>query len=107
MRSIQKPDLLAAFAVELKAARSARKITQDQLAYSTGINRVSIARIEVGRFQPTISMLFDICRGLDMPAEELIGSTRLRLEKNQTIQRLISPAQVAVLAERRSESALA
>lgn len=104
MRSPKMPDLLSAFAVELKLARAQRKITQDQLAYRTGISRVSIARIEVGQFQPTISMLFHLCKGLDMPPADLIAQTTARYEKDKEIQTLISPAELKTLTERRSPS---
>lgn len=101
MRSPKMPELLDAFAIALKAARAEKKISQDRLAYSTGISRVSIARIELGQFQPTISMLFHLCRGLDITPEELIAQTRSRLEKDKQIQTLISSSEVAALAERR------
>jgi transcriptional regulator with XRE-family HTH domain len=101
MRSPKMPDLLHAFAIALKAARADKKISQDMLAYSTGISHASIARIELGQFQPTISMLFYLCKGLDMPPEDLIAKTRLRLEKDKQIQMLISPTEVAKLVERR------
>ena len=101
MRSPKIPALLYAFAIALKAARAEKKISQDSLAYSTGISRVTIARIELGQFQPTISVLFHLCRGLDMNPADLIEKTRLRLEKDKQIQTLISPQEVAHLAQRR------
>ena len=96
------PELLHAFAIALKAARAEKKISQDMLSYSTGISRASIARIELGQFQPTISMLFHLCRGLDMNPADLIENTRTRLEKDKEIQSLISAGELAKLAERRA-----
>jgi transcriptional regulator with XRE-family HTH domain len=105
MRSPKMPDLLHAFAIALKAARAEKKISQDRLAYSTGISRASIARIELGQFQPTISVLFHLCRGLDMNPAELIENTRIRLEKDKQIQSLISPLEINELLKRRKPTA--
>jgi XRE family transcriptional regulator, regulator of sulfur utilization len=101
MRSPKIPELLNAFAIALKAARADKKISQDRLAYCTGISRVTIARIELGQFQPTISVLFHLCRGLEINPADLIEHTRLRLEKDKAIQSLISPIEVAELKKRR------
>lgn len=101
MRSPKMPELLHAFAIALKMARAEKNISQDSLAYRTGISRASIARIELGQFQPTISMLFHLCKGLDMPPADLIAQTTARYEKDKEIQSLISPTEVAKLVERR------
>jgi transcriptional regulator with XRE-family HTH domain len=104
MRSPKNTDLMTAFAVELKSLRNASEITQRELALSSGVSRASIARIELAENQPTISVLFDLSKGLGVPAEVLIAGTRQRFEKNKEIQSFISPKELRLLAARRAEN---
>jgi DNA-binding XRE family transcriptional regulator len=82
MRSSPKNiDLLVAFSAALKEARRNSQVTQDMLAYQSGISRTTIARIESGKIQPSISVLFHLCDGLGIKPEELIKLTRLQFNK--------------------------
>ncbi|MFI3236665.1 MAG: helix-turn-helix transcriptional regulator [Lachnospiraceae bacterium] len=47
-------------------ARKQAKLTQQQLAEKTGINRSDISKLENGNANPTIALLQRIAEGMDM-----------------------------------------
>jgi len=47
-------------------ARKKMKLTQQQLADKTGINRADISKLENGTTNPTIALLQRIAEGMDM-----------------------------------------
>lgn len=51
------------------ALRKAKKLTQDDIAARTGIARSNIARIESGKYVPTIEVLAKLALALDMKLE--------------------------------------
>ena len=53
----------------IKKARKGQKITQEQLADFTGLQRVGIVRIEAGQTEPKISTLLKICQMLGLKLE--------------------------------------
>ncbi|MBQ4464978.1 MAG: helix-turn-helix transcriptional regulator [Oscillospiraceae bacterium] len=55
----------------LKAARSARKLSQAELAAMVGVSRNTISSLETGQFQPTAKLALILCIALDMKFEEL------------------------------------
>jgi transcriptional regulator with XRE-family HTH domain len=62
---------LKAFAKQLKAVRKRHGVTQEKLAYSSGLALSQIARIETARTNPTLSTIFTIARTLDVDLKEL------------------------------------
>lgn len=57
-------------------ARKRRNLTQQQLADTLGINRVSLARIEAGTRSPSMALALRIARELGEPVETLFGGER-------------------------------
>ena len=55
----------------LKEARSARGLSQAQLAQMVGVSRNTISSLETGQFQPTAKLALILCIALDMKFEEL------------------------------------
>ncbi len=53
----------------IKKARKSQKITQEQLADFTGLQRIGIVRIEAGQTEPKISTLLKICQILGLKLE--------------------------------------
>ena len=53
----------------IKKARKSQKITQEQLADFTGLQRIGIVRIEAGQTEPKISTLLKICQMLGLKLE--------------------------------------
>jgi XRE family transcriptional regulator, regulator of sulfur utilization len=58
----------------IKAIRSRKGVTQDQLAELAGLNRVHLYRIETGRQSMTLRTLKIIADALDVRMRDLIGS---------------------------------
>ena len=58
-----------------KRVRQLRKdqddMTQDQLAYESGLSREEISRIENGKKAPSLNTLISLSKGFDMPLKEL------------------------------------
>ena len=55
----------------LKAARSEKGLSQQQLADMVGVSRNTITSIETGQFNPTAKLALILCIALDKKFEEL------------------------------------
>lgn len=55
----------------LKAARSEKGLSQQQLADMVGVFRNTISSIETGQFNPTAKLALILCIALDKKFEEL------------------------------------
>ena len=55
----------------LKAARSEKGLSQQQLAGMVGVSRNTISSIETGQFNPTAKLALILCIALDKKFEEL------------------------------------
>ncbi len=56
----------------LKQYRAARRWTQQQLADAVGFSRAYIARLEIGRHDPTLSTLVKVARALRVKVTRLL-----------------------------------
>ena len=57
--------------VRLKAARSALDMSQGELAEKVGVTRQTIGLIELGKYNPTLSVCIAICKVLNKTLDEL------------------------------------
>jgi XRE family transcriptional regulator, regulator of sulfur utilization len=57
----------------LRAIRSARGFTLDELATRCGVSRGTLSQIETCRTNPTLAVLWKIASGLDVPFSTLLG----------------------------------
>ncbi len=55
----------------LREARTAKKLSQEQLAALVGVSRNTISSIETGQFSPTAKLALILCIALDRKFEEL------------------------------------
>ena len=55
----------------LKLARTAKGMSQAELAAAVGVTRQTIGLIELGRYNPTLKLCLSICWALDMKLNEL------------------------------------
>lgn len=81
MRSNQDPELLRAFAAELKVRRTALEISQDALAIDAHVNRFFLAKLEVAKTSPSLTSLFRLAEGLKVEPHILIQSVAKRYRK--------------------------
>ena len=58
---------------ELRRAREATGMSQEQLSFAAGISRPYVSQLERDLKSPTLDVLFRICAALGLPASELIA----------------------------------
>jgi transcriptional regulator with XRE-family HTH domain len=68
-----------AFGIELRARRLEANLTQEQLAFEAEIQRVYVSKLELGRAQPTLTMLLTLARALDCTAGDLVDAVEQRI----------------------------
>ncbi len=78
MRPSTLPQLIQALALEIKVRRQELGLTQEDLAGRMEIDRPYVSLIEVGRKQPTLSVLYKLARGLDLSLAELMARVERR-----------------------------
>lgn len=59
--------------MKLRKIRKARKLTQGQLAERAGVTREYIARLEAGRYDPTLSTIEKLAKALRVKVNDLVG----------------------------------
>src|SRR3954469_18875898 len=60
-------------AANLRRLRERRKLTQQDLAERSGVPRPTLAHLESGEANPTLSVLVRVAEGLGTSIEELVG----------------------------------
>ena len=78
MRASQNVAFVKAFAAELKSRRLGIGLSQEALALDCGVNRTFIAKMELARNQPSLSVLLRLSEGLGAELPELLASTLIR-----------------------------
>ncbi len=58
---------------ELRKAREAAGLSQERLAFEAGVHRTYVGLLERGKKSPTLSVLFRICKALDISPSQLIA----------------------------------
>jgi transcriptional regulator with XRE-family HTH domain len=81
MRPSRNQSLVDALAIEVKARRAELRYTQEDLAGRCELDRPYISLIEVGRKQPTISVLYSLSRGLGLSFGDFADRIDRRLKK--------------------------
>ena len=83
MRKTGDAALLRAAAIEIKARRAALGISQEELAHRAGLNRTSIARVEIAQTQLSMSGIFRVAAALDTDVSNLMDAIGRRYAKEQ------------------------
>nr|WP_217447327.1 helix-turn-helix transcriptional regulator [Burkholderia pyrrocinia] len=71
--------MAAAFGAVLRERRLRAELTQEQLAFEADIQRVYVSGLELGRYQPTLTMLFKLAKALGCAPGELVSEVDTRL----------------------------
>jgi len=58
---------------ELRKARKAAGLTQEQLAFAAGVDRTYISHLECDKKSPTVAMLFKICGPMGVAPSTIIS----------------------------------
>ncbi|MEH3085456.1 MAG: helix-turn-helix transcriptional regulator [Xylophilus ampelinus] len=72
--------LLAAFASVLKDIRRDCGFSQEQLALRAGVDRTFVGKLESGRNQPSLAVLFKLADASSVEPEEFVRLIRSRIE---------------------------
>jgi transcriptional regulator with XRE-family HTH domain len=75
MASTKAPDIGKIFGTVLRRCRSEKNISQEELAFQSGVDRTFVSRLERGIRQPTITTLIGIGRALGVSAADLMRET--------------------------------
>ena len=59
---------------ELRKAREAAGLSQEQLAFEAGVHRTYVSLLERDKKSPTLAVLFRVCKALNISASQLIAS---------------------------------
>lgn len=81
MRPSRNQTLIEALAVEVKVRRQELGFTQEDLAGRCDLDRPFISLIEVGKKQPSISVLYRIATALDLKFGEFCDRIDMRYRK--------------------------
>jgi transcriptional regulator with XRE-family HTH domain len=74
-------DIKIVFGKVLKQVRQEKKISQEQLAFDSNLDRSYISKLETGVYQPSISTIFAISQALGVKMSDLIIATEKQLAK--------------------------
>jgi transcriptional regulator with XRE-family HTH domain len=83
MPSSQNQSLMQAFASEVRSRRAALKISQDELAFRSGLSRTFIGKMETARNQPSLTAFCKIADGLETSAFDLMKAVQIRFSREQ------------------------
>jgi transcriptional regulator with XRE-family HTH domain len=61
------------FGQVLRELRTARRLTQEQLAEASGCHRAHVSFLERGLKSPTLSMIFQLAAALDVSPTEIVS----------------------------------
>jgi transcriptional regulator with XRE-family HTH domain len=84
MRPSKNQALINALATEIKLRRRALGFSQEDLAGHCQLDRPYISLIEVGRKQPTLSVLLRLADGLQYSLSEFMGVVEVRYTLERT-----------------------
>jgi transcriptional regulator with XRE-family HTH domain len=71
-------DYAKILAANVKAARERLKLSQEELAYRTGIDRTYVSGIERAVRNPSLKLIVKLADGLKVTPSELLASTKGR-----------------------------
>ena len=61
------------YGYRLKEARKAKKLTQTEAAELIGLQQQAWQRLEAGKLDPKMSTIYNVCKGLEISADWLLG----------------------------------
>ena len=73
----------------IRGMRKARKLSQEALAYESGVNRTFLSQIERGVRQPTVTTLYKLARTLNTSAADLLVSADVLLARQADKDRAV------------------
>jgi transcriptional regulator with XRE-family HTH domain len=79
-----QPPVLKALAARIKELRLAKKLSQEELSFRSGLHRTALSLIERGERDPKLITLLKVAeKGLGISVAELLGGISLRGKKSR------------------------
>jgi transcriptional regulator with XRE-family HTH domain len=75
LATLRRPGGSAALAYQIKAARSARRLTLAGLAAAVGLDKGYLSKVERGLKVPSIATMLKIAHALEIPVSQLFGES--------------------------------
>lgn len=75
--------LLDAFAAELRSRRAKAGLSQEALALLAEVNRTYVAKLELARNQPSLTVMHNLATALDIELTELINGILARYRRSK------------------------
>ncbi len=72
----------SAFGQVIKDFRKAKKLSQEKLAFESGLDRAFISLLECGRKQPSLVTIFQLAKALQIPPSQIIASVEEKCNEN-------------------------
>ena len=89
---MDSPDRVASnLARNLASLRHARGLTQDALAKAAAVPRSTIANLESGVGNPSLTVLVKVANALDVPIDELTAPPRAKEPLVEVVEQLAEP----------------
>lgn len=79
MTRVRDDELTQAFASVLRNLRQELGISQEQLALRASVDRSFVGKLEAGRHQPSLAVVFALALALSTPAGSLVAMVQDRL----------------------------
>lgn len=73
MRQAKDEKVIDALAAEIRARRSLLSLSQEELAHRADVHRTFVAKLELAKNQPSLSVLFRLANALEVDPEELVA----------------------------------
>ncbi|MCM2357589.1 MAG: helix-turn-helix domain-containing protein [Geobacteraceae bacterium] len=74
--------LETAFGQVIRDFRKAKKLSQEKLAFESGLDRTFISLLECGRKQPSLVTIFQLAKALQIPPSRIIASVEEKCNEN-------------------------
>ena len=71
---MDKRDIIKIIAENIRLERLRRRLSQEKLSEMTGITSKYLNMIENGRVNPSVVIVYKICKALDVDAKTILGS---------------------------------
>ncbi|MET3981725.1 transcriptional regulator with XRE-family HTH domain [Mucilaginibacter sp. UYP25] len=78
MKNVRNEIIIKALGDRVRELRNNKKLSMEKLAELSGIDYRQLSYIELGQTDPSLSTLYALCSGLEMPLTELMDTETLR-----------------------------
>lgn len=72
------------FGATLRYLRTQRKLSQEELAFESGLDRTCISLLELGQHSPKLDTLIALSTGLNMSVSEFLLTVAAEIDKSLT-----------------------